>query len=284
LTLIFPNLITISKMQYSTVFLTALAASGAMASHRPRPGRIDQSVTVTLRGAEVEDEAFRFRREPRVRPVSDVPEVQGPYDEVELNLGKDVRNEQLRCQILNENEEPIVILRGANTDETFADGGNGPWKFRTPSLVSRVTCDRAFVKIDPADPRLQVSVLLQDQATETGITFGLSGVIRNSIELSEETTTAFQEVTLSITGDLVDPTLRCTLEGVGIDSEVSIPESRNIIVVRGVNTEPTFGDGNGGAWTLQPAQQVRRITCDPAFKKGEPLPEVEEDEDATTQA
>ena len=256
-------------MQYLTIFLAALAASGAMALPQSNINA-DRSVEVILRGDEVKDKSIHFRREPRNDPVSSSSIAQGPYTEVELVLGDDVRNEDLRCQILDNDDEPIVVLRGANTDVTFSDGGNGPWKFRTPSLVGRVTCDQDFAKIEPTDPRLQVEVLLQDQSTETGIRYTLSGVVENSVEVKEKAN--FETVVLDITGDLVDPALRCKLLGAGSQAEVSIPEAREIIVTRGDSgTKTTFADGDVDPpeWTLQPAQQVSQIVCSPEFQKAQ---------------
>jgi hypothetical protein len=241
-------------MQYPAFFLTLLAATGAMASRNSRGG--DKAVTVILRDSA--EETVTFRREPLHNPVAARPNRQGPFQEVELSVGADVTNQALRCQILDENSDPIVVLRGQNTDITFSDADGGPWTLRKPSLVSKVVCDPDFEKIDPTDARLQVSVLLQSQATETGINFGLSGVVQNTVNVVDQT--AFETVTLDVTGELVDPDLRCQL----IDATGQNP----IVVKRGENVDVTFGDGDKGEWTLQPAQPVKQIVCDPKFKKG----------------
>lgn len=254
-------------MQYSTVFLSLLAATGAMASpksydRKPYPVPNEKSVTVVLR--DMGEESVVFRREPVERAVASRTPRRGPFQEVELILGEDVQNKDLRCQIWDENNTPVIVLRGNNTDITFADGDKGPWKFRAPTNVKKVICDADFEKIDPEDERLQVNVLLQNDST--GISFGLSGVVENSVNVASGED--FSLVTLSITGELVDPALRCQI----LSSVVSVPEiaaplGEPITVFRDPNTDITFADGGKGAWTLQPAQTVSKIVCNPAFKQ-----------------
>jgi hypothetical protein len=71
----------------------------------------------------------------------------GPFNTVALDIGADVKQQTLRCQILDNNGNAIEIKRGVNEDFTFADGGNGLWNFLNPtsSEVSQIICDPAFV-------------------------------------------------------------------------------------------------------------------------------------------
>ena len=237
-------------MQLTAVLASLLATASAMNSGHHRPSR---SVTVTLRNDS--EQAFNLR-EPRRRAVRARPPLAEPISEVELTLGDHVRNADLRCQILDEEYQPIVVLRGANTDVTFADGDKGPWKLREPTVVRKIVCDQDFEQIQPDDERLQVSVLLQSQSPEVGIPFDLSGVVANEIEVAEPT--AIETVTLDVIGELVDPALRCQLVGA----------EGPIVVLRGENVDVTFADGEGGPWTLQEETVVQKIVCDPAFEKG----------------
>ncbi|KAL2107111.1 hypothetical protein VUR80DRAFT_5690 [Thermomyces stellatus] len=243
-------------MQYSTVLASLLAAAGAVnaaaAGHGPSPSK---SVTVTLRAGDEELRPFVFP-EPRDAVAAHV-RVQEPITEVELSLNQNVMNQEFRCQIVDESNNPIVVLRGENTDVAFSDGGKGPWTLREPTVVSRVVCDQAFEKIDPEDERLQVRVLIQSQNPEVGIAFELSGVKRDTVAVEEKT--PIETVILDVSGELVDPALRCQL--VGADGPIT--------VLRGDNVKQTFADGDGGPWTLQKETIVDQIICDPEFQNQE---------------
>lgn len=245
-------------MQYSAAFLALFAASGAMAGARPGSGyhRSDKSVTISLRGAAADSEVV-FRREPGDRPFAGRPDNNGPFEEVELTLGDDVQNDELRCQVLDQDRNPIVVLRGNNTDNTFADGDKGAWKFRAPTNVHKVVCSQDFEKIDPQDDRLAVTVLLQNDST--GITRRLSGVVDNTVDVAQDE--VFDTVTLMVTGELVDPALRCQLTG---------EDDKPLVILRGANTDETFADGGKGAWTIRTPAKVKKVTCNPAFQQIDP--------------
>ena len=136
-------------MQYSSIFLSALFATFALA--RPaRRSTSDNSIVVQLFGPgelatqTTFDEGWRQVK----RPVGS----SGPYDTVSLTLGADVKQQTLRCQVLNNYNEPI-ILRNGNREITFADGNAGEWAFETGAQdVVAIICDPAFKKGDPAAP------------------------------------------------------------------------------------------------------------------------------------
>ena len=69
----------------------------------------------------------------------------GPFQVLELHVGALVRNQDLRCQLVDDNGEPIVVLRGENRDVTFSDKDGGPWDFENEGEVSNIICDPAFV-------------------------------------------------------------------------------------------------------------------------------------------
>ena len=217
-------------MQYSTVFVSLLAAAASAMPTSAIQGS-SKSVTVTLRNDS--EKAFNLP-DPNPAPVSARPNIAEPISEVELTLGDDVQNKDLRCQVLDDKMNPIVLLRGENTDITFSDADKGPWMVRDPAVVSKIVCDPTFVGIEPTDERLQVKVLLQSQSPEVGINFDLSGVLRNEVEVREKT--PFETVTLNVTGSLVDPDLRCQIVGA----------EGPIVVLRGENVDTTFSDAGKG--------------------------------------
>lgn len=271
-------------MHYSTALFSILAASGAMARTTGCPAQGDVGVTVVLRGegGEGAEEEIRFGREPTRRPASKGPRVSGPFTEVELIVGAGVQKQDLRCTVYDDQDAPITVLRGENTDETFADGDGGPWTFRAATTVTKVTCDPNFAKISPDDPRLQVRVVLQRQASEDGVSFSLSGVLPSETDVASQV--EFDQVTLDLTdGTLVDPALRCALVDASGDGILKVN--------RGGNDEDSFADGLEAAqaagnaafvreWDVVEPQPLSRIVCNPAFKKGEAVVLVPVDQSA----
>lgn len=72
----------------------------------------------------------------------------GPFNTVTLDIGADVKEQGLRCQIADLSGNIIQLQRGENVDFTFADGGNGLWNFLNPtsSEIGTIICDPAFVQ------------------------------------------------------------------------------------------------------------------------------------------
>lgn len=242
-------------MHYPTILASALAFAANAAAAVPRPDNSNAGLTLTLRTGEIDLPPILFP-EPR-DAISKRLRSKKRITEVELNVGEGVKNQDIRCQIQDEHRQPIVVLRGNNTDVTLADGGNGPWTLREPSVVGKVTCDQGFEKIEPDDERLRVRVIIQSQNPELGRSFDLSGVVRNEVDVQEQT--PIETVTLEVDGELVDPALRCQI--VGADGPIT--------VLRGENVKQTFADGDGGPWTLQEETVVEQIICDPEFQNQE---------------
>ncbi|KIV91696.1 hypothetical protein PV10_06210 [Exophiala mesophila] len=237
-------------MQYSAILVSLLAATGALAAPSSRRS-VDNEIRVVL--SDLGETGAQVTFKEGVRDVQ-VPALNGPFATLEVRLGKGVAQQDLRCQALDESGNPIVGVRGANVDITFADGGNGPWTFKKPSLVSKVICDPAFKKISPG--ALDVRVVLQNQATELGTQTVLASGVR--VESSPQGSTGpYQTVELRV-GELVDPSYRCKV----LDNK-----GRAITLTRGANVDTTFGDGGNGPWTFDKTRSVSNIICDPTFVK-----------------
>lgn len=237
-------------MQYSAIFLSLLAASGALAAPSSRRG-MNNEIRVAL--SDLGETGAQVTFKEGVRDVQ-VPATSGPFATLEVRLGKGVAQQDLRCQALDEAGKPIVGVRGANVDITFADGGNGPWTFKKPSLVSKVICDPAFKKISPS--ALDMRVVLENQAIELGTqTVFTSGVRAESSPVGSKG--PYQTVELRL-GELVDASYRCKV----LDNK-----GRAITLTRGANVDTTFGDGGNGPWTFDKTREVSKIVCDPTFVK-----------------
>lgn len=237
-------------MQYTTI-LGLLAATGALAAPHSRRNA-DNEVRVSL--SDLAETGAQVTLAEGVRDTA-VPATDGPFATVELTLGADVQDQDLRCQILDHMGNPIVLLRGANTDITFGDGGKGAWTLREPTTVSEVICDPSFTQIDADAGKLRV--VLENQATETGSQTVLPAGDREEAP-PVGSSGPFQTVELRV-GELVeDQDYRCQV----------LDEAGNpIVVLRGENRDVTFSDAGKGAWTFETTSEVSKIVCDPTFVK-----------------
>lgn len=241
-------------MHYSFILASLLAATGTLAApHCPRQ-TTNNEVRVILQNQQAElgtQQVFTGAKRETKPPVGS----RGPYQTIEVRVGAGVAKQDLRCQVLDDTGKPIVATRGANTDITFADGGAGPWTFKTPHKVSQIICDPAFKKA--AAGALDVRVVLQNQATELGSQTTLSGLQREN-KPPAASNGPYKTVEL-VVGDLVKQDLRC---------KVLDLTGKPIVVLRGGNRDITFADGNAGLWTFETEHRVSHIICDPAFRKG----------------
>ncbi len=264
-------------MQYSTIFLSALAVTGALAAPRHRSyGNSADSVTVRLenRGLELESGTpFDGTQRESKSPIGS----SGPYKTVELKLGPDVRQKDLRCQVLDESNNPIVVVRGGNPDTTFADGDKGEWTFKNGATeVSKIICNPAFKKgsagtVDNSEGTLvarqtgdgnkdtEIRVKLSDGNRDRQTVFDKAGLKRESKRPLGSSDT-FNSVELNVGADVQKQDLRC---------QILDQKNRPITVKRGQNIDTTFADGNGGAWTFwkPTSAKVSKIICNPAFVK-----------------
>jgi hypothetical protein len=71
----------------------------------------------------------------------------GPFHTVNLDIGAEVQDQDLRCQLVDTHGDVIELIRDGNEDFTFGDGGNGAWNFLHPesSEVGNIICNPTFV-------------------------------------------------------------------------------------------------------------------------------------------
>lgn len=254
-------------MFYSSILLSAFAATTALAV----PTRPDNSIRVQLSGPgelaiqTAFEEGWRVEK----RPVGG----RGPFNTVSLEVGKGVRQQGLRCQVRDEKDQPIVVLRNGNRDTTFADGDAGEWTFEAGDKdVLAIICDPAFVKAAtppaanstaPVSIRVQLSGL-NELATQ--MAFDKSGLER---EVKPANIGDIQTVELLLDAAAPKQDLRCQI----------LDKDRNPITIkRGQNIDTTFADGDAGKWTLIDAAGaplvafVSDIICDPTFVKAAESP------------
>lgn len=70
----------------------------------------------------------------------------GPFETVELRVGKFVQKKDYRCQILDNWGQAIDLTRGNSSSNTFSDAGKGDWTLNYVSEVSSIICDPNFAK------------------------------------------------------------------------------------------------------------------------------------------
>lgn len=141
------------RMQYAIVALSALSVGSALAAAATNvTSKPTDLVTVSLwhQAAESDTISLTVFKE-RHLPDSASPEQSyGPFDFVQLNLSSGVENKELRCQILDEFAEPIVLVRNGNVDITFSDQDKGAWILRDGEQdVFTVLCDPSFKSLNP---------------------------------------------------------------------------------------------------------------------------------------
>ena len=241
-------------MQYSSLFLAALASSGTLAVPYTKYSA-DTSLRVILSNQATEtgsQTVLTSGKRQQAPPVGST----GPFQTVELSVGAGVQDQGYRCQILDHDGKPIVIKRGANTDITFSDADKGEWTFRHESSVSKIICDPTFKKIGAEAS--EIRVVLSNQATETGSQTVFPDVSGGRQHKPPVGTCGPFETVEIVVGALVEKQdIRCKL----IDEN-----AKPIVATRGKNTDITFSDANKGEWTFKATSEVSNIICDPAFK------------------
>ncbi|KAL8790742.1 MAG: hypothetical protein Q9195_006220 [Heterodermia aff. obscurata] len=241
-------------MQYSSLFLAALASSGSLAAPWTKPSA-DTSLRVILSNQATEtgsQTVLTSGSRQHARPVGST----GPFQTVELNVGAGVQDQDYRCQILDEAGKPIVIQRGANTDITFSDADKGEWTFRHESSVSKIICDPTFKKIGAEAS--EIRVVLSNQATETGSQTVFPDVSGGRQHKPPVGSSGPFETVEIVVGALVEKQdIRCKLTD---------EHGKPVVATRGANTDITFSDANKGEWTFKAESEVSKIICDPAFK------------------
>ncbi|KAK5064875.1 hypothetical protein LTR84_000709 [Exophiala bonariae] len=237
-------------MHYSLA-LSFLAISGTRALPHYAARAADTSITVSLSNGKTLNTDSKFGEQlPQTISVAD-----GPFTTVNLTLGADVDLQDLRCQIVDVDKKPIVVLRGGNVDITFADGGAGAWTLREPSKVSSITCDPKFKKISPDDDRLNLKVILSNILTETtSQTDFKAGVLEKTSP--NGSVGPYKTVELKVGEFVAVQTQRC---------QVLDKAGKPVTVKRNGVTDITFADGGAGEWTFNADTKIEKIICDPKF-------------------
>lgn len=253
-------------MQYSTIVLSAFFVTSALA--RPaRPTNLDNSIRVELSGPSelATQTAFQEGSRQLKRPQGS----NGPYNTVALEVGKDVKQQGLRCQVLDEHNKPLVVLRGANRDITFSDANVGSWTFESGAQnVVAIVCDPAFVKgVAPpasesiAQPKINVRLSGLSELARN-IKFTQGGLVR---EVQRSSNPGINTFELTLDPAVKKQDLRC---------QVLDKAGKPITGRRGANVDITFADGGNGPWTFINAKgektdvETSAVVCDPAFVKG----------------
>lgn len=256
-------------MQYTTIFLAALSAASTLAAPLSTRQNTDNFITIQLNGRSELSKQSTLKGHATKRQEI-FPSTTDQFDSINIRLGKAVaaQNQDLRCQAIDDKNQPITGQRGANIDTNFSDGGLGAtWNFLplgTLYTVKKIVCDPSFKKtiatreanaqVNPADIVTVQFSGLSEEASQTP----LEGDSTKRQEVPAlNTKTKFDQVTINL-GANVDPTLRCKI----LDFE-----GQPIVAKRGTNTDFTFADGDKGAWTfVDGLQTVTKVICDPAFK------------------
>ena len=256
------------------IFLSAIAATGALAAPASSKPIAPKGLRITLEGQRgVRFIANQFDSDTE---ISHTFKNQGPFGKVTLELGPEVKNQDVRCQLVDvqETPKPIILTRGENIDINFSKGK--PWVFRDmkESKVSKVTCGPNFLKTDQTTVK-EIKVSLKQKAAPGSVaTLDISQTKFEEDELPQEKmpegsspSKKFNQVQLAVGFAIKNRALRC---------QVLDMDEKPIIVTRGKNTDFTFGDGdNPNVWDFANGlSEVSKIVCDPEFKKDDASDQV----------
>ncbi|KAK7987227.1 hypothetical protein PG988_002215 [Apiospora saccharicola] len=76
------------------------------------------------------------------------PAFPGPFATVTLDVS--TGSAAARCQLIDVNDQVVTLVRGANIDVSFGDGGNGPWRAQNGGTfsVKQIKCDPSFKSVN----------------------------------------------------------------------------------------------------------------------------------------
>jgi hypothetical protein len=241
-------------MYTNTIAVSLLAVAGALAA--PLTSRTyDDTVTVALSDAGETGAQVTLKS---TYENSAVPATPGPFVNIQITLGADVANKDLRCQALDFTKTPIVGLRGNNTDITFSDAQKGPWFFREPTFVTEVVCSPAFKKIDPKSDDLNLVIILENQSTETGSQTSLAFGV-DAVSPPVGSNGPFETVELQV-GKLLEKAAQT-----GYRCQILDDKMAPLVVLRAGKRDTTFSDADKGAWKLEIPSYVSEIVCKPSL-------------------
>jgi len=192
------------------------------------------------------------------KPVADSTDKIETFD---LNVGAGAKQD-LRCQALGLDGIPLIATRGPNRDTSFSDGGDekGAWTFETPSVISKIVCDPAFVQIADIDAPENSEIRVQlsgpgELATQTPFENFKDAVSSGPVGSRG----LYDQISITV-GAKLNPETRCSLLN---------GRNKAIKAVRGTNADGTpKGDvtfSKGNPWTFDKPRFVNKITCDPKF-------------------
>jgi len=243
-------------MHYSTIAVSLLASTGALAA--PFFSTRDNSIKVVLGNlaGTYADLEISFT-EGMAQTVT--PSFSGPFSTVALQLGKDVVQQDLRCKVVDDAGNDIVVVRGNNTDVTFSDAGKGAWTLPESAMVGNVICDPEFKKITPEELAAgsTLRVVLENQEIELGSQTELTPGWRDE-QAPIGSNGPFETVELRVGKFVTKKDYRCQL----LDTY-----GQAITLLRGGSNATTFSDQGKGEWTLDYSSEVSYIICDPTFVK-----------------
>lgn len=232
-------------MQQSLILLSVLASAVSTVFAAPT---LDTSVNVELRDYDllITTTFKTVNKRKSKRPYAST----GPYNAVSVYVGDDA-DPDLRCQMLDKDNVPIVGNRGGARDVTFSDDGEGEWKFDNRTFVNQIICDPEFVS-----GGFDTMVTLNNPDTGTTSQTLFQNLVRRSVLPPSASSGPFKTVEIDV-GPNSDPSLRC---------KISDKKGEAIVALRGGRRETTFNDAGKGPWTFErPQAQVDRIICDPGF-------------------
>lgn len=245
---------------HSSIITAALVlASGVFAApHRRNNGTVTtSSFSNTNAGVRVslQNQAIELGRQFQFGGLANERKSVGGdvYETISVRVDPANPNQALRCKALDAAGAEIIATRGANTDITFADGGNAlEWTFIEPTAVSTVICDPAFVKAPAEDFEIRVALSASSLGTQTVLSFA-SGLESPPLGTSGP----YETVELRL-GQSLPQDLRC---------QISDANGEPLVVLRNGNRDTTFADGNAGEWRLEQESEVANIVCDLDFVK-----------------
>ncbi|KAK8029642.1 hypothetical protein PG993_010933 [Apiospora rasikravindrae] len=146
-------------MQYATILLSLLATLATTAptqrqskETRALAPRADGPLRVTLETDFFDSAAADFfgglAAELLATSLGEAdakaPTFPGPFATVTLDVGDGTP--EARCQLIDTDGQVVTLVRGANVDVSFGDGGNGPWRAQDGGTFSikQIKCDPEF--------------------------------------------------------------------------------------------------------------------------------------------
>ncbi|KEF54027.1 uncharacterized protein A1O9_09822 [Exophiala aquamarina CBS 119918] len=243
-------------MHYSAIVFSLLASTGALAA--PYYSTLDNSIKVVLGdlAGTYADLEISFT-EGMAHTVT--PSFSGPFSTVALQLGNDVVQQDLRCKVVDDAGNDIVVVRGNNTDVTFSDAAKGAWTLPDAAVIGNVICDPEFEKITPEELAAgsTLRVVLQSQALELGSQTELTPGWRDE-QYPIGSNGPFETVELRVGKFVAKKDYRCQI----LDTN-----GNAIMLQRGAASANTFSDQGKGEWSLDFISSVSSIICDPTFVK-----------------